>query len=71
LDFSLHSFDLVPTITWNATKTIGADNTTGIKDMRGKEGHIFFKAFYCCYFLIFDARKKQQQPTKCRMTNQA
>jgi len=33
---------LVPAITWNATKTIGADNTTGIKDMRGKEGHNIF-----------------------------
>jgi hypothetical protein len=44
LDSSLHSFGLVPTITWNATKTktIGTDNTTGKKDMRGKEGHNIF-----------------------------
>jgi hypothetical protein len=36
-DFSLHS-SLVLTVAWNATKTIGADNTTGIKDTRVKEG---------------------------------
>jgi hypothetical protein len=33
---------VVPAITWNATKTIKADNTTGIKDMRDKEGHNIF-----------------------------
>jgi hypothetical protein len=27
---------------WNATKTIGEDNTTGIKDMRVKEGDNIF-----------------------------
>jgi hypothetical protein len=39
---SLHSFGFVPTIAWNATKTIGAENTTGIKDMRVKEGDNIF-----------------------------
>jgi 5-enolpyruvylshikimate-3-phosphate synthase len=39
---SLHSFGLVPTIAWNATTTIGAENTTGIKDMRVKEGDNIF-----------------------------
>jgi hypothetical protein len=41
LDFSLHS-SLVLTVAWNATKTIGADNTTGIKDTRVKEGDNIF-----------------------------
>lgn len=42
LDFSLHSFGLVPTIVWDATKTIRADNTAGIEDMRVKEGDNIF-----------------------------
>jgi hypothetical protein len=68
---SLHSFGFVPTIAWNATTTIGAENMTGIKDMRVKEGTTFFEAFYCCYFLIFDTGKTTKKPTKCRMTNHA
>jgi 5-enolpyruvylshikimate-3-phosphate synthase len=42
LDFSAPAFGLVPTIAWNATTTIGAENTTGIKDMRVKEGDNIF-----------------------------
>jgi hypothetical protein len=41
LDFSLHS-SLVLTVAWNATKTIGAGNTSGIKDTRVKEGDNIF-----------------------------
>lgn len=37
-----YTLGLVPAVAWNATKTIGEDNTTGIKDMRVKEGDDIF-----------------------------